>query len=91
MSSTQAAGGLDAAAAGIRQGLRRAADTGLPRQDMEQIARTVVFNALEQRTGKEVSPPQIEIFAEFVTLALTAGVTTEHVEHWIADLCGDWG
>ena len=91
MSSTQAAGGLDAAAAGIRQGLRRAADTGLPKQDVEQIARTVVFDTLGRRTGREISPSQIELFAEFVTVALAAGVTTENVEHWIADLCGDWG
>lgn len=91
MGTTEAEGGLDAAAAGIRLGLRRAADTGLPRQDVEQTARTVVFNALERRLGREPSPPEIALFAEFVTLALAAGVTTSHVENWIGDLCGDWG
>jgi hypothetical protein len=91
MSSTEAAGGLAAAAEGIRQGLRRAADTGLPRQDVEQTARSMVSSALERRTGREPSPPQIEMLAEFVTLALAAGVTTEHAENWITDLCGDWG
>ena len=91
MSSTETVGGLDAAAAGIREGLRRAAATALPRLDVEQTARTVVFTALERGTGREPTSPQIEMFGEFVTLALAAGVTTNHVERWISDLCGDFG
>jgi hypothetical protein len=96
MGSLEAEGGLDAAAAGIGLGLRRAATTGLPRQDVEQTARAVVFNAVERRLAlgpgpNQPNPPQIALFAEFVTLALAAGVTTEHVENWIGDLCGDWG
>lgn len=50
----------------------------------------MVLSALERRTGREPSLPQIELFAEFVTLALAAGVTTAHVQNWIGDLC-DWG
>lgn len=62
-----------------------------PGQMWSKTARTVVFSALERRTGREPSPSQIEMFAEFATLALAAGVTTKHVERWISDLCGDFG
>lgn len=89
--STETVGGLDAAEAGITEGLRRAAAIALRRLNVEETARTVVFSSLERRAGREQQPssPQIEIFAEFVTLALAAGVTTEHVESWIVAGCGD--
>jgi hypothetical protein len=31
--------------------------------------------------------PQVELLAEFVTIALAAGVTSNHVDGWISDLC----
>jgi hypothetical protein len=86
MTSTGATGEFDALAEGISRGLGIAADAALPQLDVAQSAYTMVSSALEQG-GQDPHDPQVELLAEFVTLALAAGVTRNHVDGWISDLC----
>jgi len=86
-------------AEGIRRGISRASDAELwhddvgsrAREDVESQARGLVYGALDRYSGPQLTDGQAELFAEFVTLALAAGVTPLHVSNWIKDLCGDWG
>lgn len=91
MTSTGATSGSDPVGAGISRGLDRAAKVDLPNLDVEKNAQALVSSALERRPKRQPTPPQIELLAEFVTVALAAGVTYQHVDGWIVDLCGDWG
>jgi hypothetical protein len=86
--------GIEAAAMGaegISRGIGRAADAALRTDGVEAEAQTLVYGALERYRGRQLTRDQVELFAEFVTLALAAGVTPPHVSNWIKDLCGDWG
>ncbi len=86
-------------AEGIRRGISRASDAELwhdnvefrAREDVETQAQELVYGALDRYSGSQLTNGQVELFAEFVTLALAAGVTPLHVSNWIKDLCGDWG
>jgi len=93
MTDTEATGELDALAEGISRGLGLAADAALPQLDVEQNqldvaqrAYTLVSSALE-RQGRDPAAPQVELLAEFATIALAAGATGTNVDTWIADLC----
>lgn len=88
---TDVGGAAALGAEGISRGLSRAADAGLRRDDVEAQAQALVYGALERYRGRQLTGGQVELFAEFVTLALAAGVTPQHVTSWIEDLCGDWG
>jgi hypothetical protein len=88
---TDLAGPAATGAEGIGRGLRRAADAELPRDDIEADAQALVYGALDRYRGRQVTHDQVELFAEFVTLALAAGVTPKHLQSWVKDLCGDWG
>jgi hypothetical protein len=46
-----------------------------------------VSRALERQGGQDPDDPQVELLGEFVTLALAAGVTRNHIDSWISDLC----
>lgn len=85
MTSTGSTGEFDALAEGISRGLDIAAGAALPQLDVAQSAYTLVSRALEQQGGQD--DPQVELLAEFVTLALAAGVTRNHIDGWISDLC----
>jgi hypothetical protein len=87
MTSTGATGEFDALAEGISRGLGIAADAALPQLDVAQSAYTLVSNALERQGGQDPNDPQVELLAEFVTLALAAGVTRNDIDGWISDLC----
>lgn len=85
-------GAADPISDGIRRGLRRAEGARLHHLDVEQNARHLVQDAVVRRAGVPgVRPEQTALFAEFVTVALAAGVSVEHLRGWIEDLCGDWG
>jgi hypothetical protein len=94
MTSAETKGDHDALAEGISRGLGLAADAALPQLDVEQTqldvaqsAYSLVSSALERQKGREPAAPQVELLAEFVTIALAAGVTSNHVDGWISDLC----
>ncbi|HLX49055.1 MAG TPA: hypothetical protein VKS82_12045 [Streptosporangiaceae bacterium] len=87
MTSTGSTGEFDALAEGISRGLDIAAGAALPQLDVAQSAYTLVSRALEQQGGQDPDDPQVELLAEFVTLALAAGVTRNHIDGWISDLC----
>jgi hypothetical protein len=94
MTDTETKGEHDALAEGISRGLGLAADAALPQLDVEQTqldvaqsAYSLVSSALERQKGTESPAPEVELLAEFVTIALAAGATSNHVDGWIADLC----
>ena len=80
-------GELDALTEGISRGLGIATDAALPQLDVAQSAYTLVSSALQRQGSQDPNDPQVELLAEFATLALAAGVTRNHVDGWITDLC----
>jgi hypothetical protein len=88
----ESSGSFDPIARGVETGLARAVTLSLRHLDVGPTAAVLVQETLaRQRTGTPVTASQVEVLAEFVTLALSVGVDVEDVSEWIGTICGEWG